>query len=175
MAKKYIQLTPQQKDEIRRLTQKANRRILAFYKEYEKHGLSILPYEPTGGIQTKQQWETRKYPLSRSVKFESVKEYRKRLAFLRSFDRPGIRPTLTEYKSIAQTRLTTAINSILGQVPDEVRAYIEALSPAEIQRFWNKFSEVSSKAGLQYSSDGALIETLELFDEDMADIIKRSM
>lgn len=175
MARKYIQLTPEQKDEIRRLTQKANRRILAFYREYKKHGLDILPFEPTGGIQTKQQWETRKYPLSRSVKFKSVKEYKKRLAFLRSFDRPGLRPTLTEYKEIARTRLLTAINSILGQVPDEVRAYVEGLSPAEIQKFWDKFSEVSSKAGLQYSSEGALVETLELFDEDMADIVNRSM
>ena len=175
MARKYIQLTPEQKDEIRRLTQKANRRILAFYREYKKHGLDILPFEPTGGIQTKQQWETRKYPLSRSTKFKSVQEYKKRIAFLRSFDRPGLRPTLTEYKEIARTRLLTAINSILGQVPDEVRAYVESLSPAQIQKFWDKFSEVSSKAGLQYSSEGALVETLELFDEDMADIVSRSM
>ena len=109
-----FKLTPEQKDEVRRLTQKANRRILSFYREYQKHGLEILPKEPTAGIQTKLQWETRKYPLSRSVVFKSEKEYRERMKLLRSFDSPQ-RETLTQYTKAQRTKTRQAMVNTIGK------------------------------------------------------------
>ena len=48
MASKYVKLTSAQKDEIRRLTQLANRRIKFALKEYERSGGTVLPKEVVG-------------------------------------------------------------------------------------------------------------------------------
>src|SRR6185312_2510367 len=92
--KKYIDLTAAQKDEIRRLTQLHNRRVKAAERAYAKAGKEILPIEIVGKreLQLKENWHTKTTPLSRSVKFESQKEYRQHLHFLRQTEvnRPGI-------------------------------------------------------------------------------------
>ena len=76
MASKYVNLTAQQKDEIRRLTQLANRRIKFAEKEYKRAGGSVLPREVVGDLQIKEKWATPNTPISRSVRFESEKDYR---------------------------------------------------------------------------------------------------
>ncbi len=170
-----FKLTPQQKDEVRRLTQKANRRILSFYKEYSKHGLEVLPREPTGGIQTKLQWETKKYPLSRSVVFEDEKEFRARMKLLRSFDNPVQRETLTDYTKAQRTKTKQAMKSTIGKDAfnvltrdgERVRVDLDSLSLAELRIFWQKFSDTSRRMGKQYSSNQALATTFEYFEEDI--------
>ncbi len=164
-----FKLTPQQKDEIRRLTQLANRRIKAFEKEYKKEGLEILPYGPTGGIQTRAQWETKNYPLSRSVVFGSEKDYKQRLAFLKSFadPSPAGRPTVTQYKEVQQMKLSRAITTALGDTPDSLQSRINSMSPAQISKFWNEFSERASRLGLQYSSSAIMEELLDIYEEDI--------
>ena len=59
---KYIKLTAQQKDEIRRLTQLANRRIRNAFKAYEKEGKRVVPLEIVGKpeLQTREGWHTEK-------------------------------------------------------------------------------------------------------------------
>lgn len=167
-------LTPQQKDEVRRLTQKANRRIISFYNEYSKHGLEILPSEPTGGIQHKLQWETEKYPLSRSVVFKDEKDYQERMRLLRSFDNPVQRETLSEYTKTQRTKTRQAMKNTIGKdsfqyltEKGEKELKLDDMSLAELKIFWQKFSEVSRRMGLQYSSDQALAETFEYFEDDI--------
>src|SRR5690554_4092627 len=114
----YYKLSKAQKEEIRRLTQRANRRILGAHKQYAKAGKEIAPREVTGGIQTRDQWETQQNPLSRSTRFASEKEYKDRMKFLRTFDRgPASRPTMTQYTKIQKTKVKTAVKYALGVDP----------------------------------------------------------
>lgn len=164
---KYIKLTPEQKDEIRRLTQFANRRIKAAYKEYRKYDMEVLPSEVTGDIQIREQWHTKNTPLSRSVKFTSLKEYRKHLNYLRSFER--MRPTIREYTTTQRTKTLQAVETSLGlNVPKTLGDKLNQLSAPELSRFWNRFASKASKLGIKYSSEQAMLATLtEFFPEDM--------
>ena len=170
-----FKLTPEQKDEVRRLTQKANRRILSFYREYQKHGLEILPKEPTAGIQTKLQWETKKYPLSRSVVFKDEKEYRERMKLLRSFDNPIQRETLTQYTKAQRAKTRQAMVGAIGKDAfyvltkdgERVKLDLDDLSLGELKIFWQKFSDIARRMGKHYSSDQALAQTFEYFEEDL--------
>jgi hypothetical protein len=61
MAKQtYHKLDKAQKEEVRRLTQLANRRIAAARKAFAKEGMSIAPKAVTGGIQIKRTMGFRK-------------------------------------------------------------------------------------------------------------------
>lgn len=167
---KYIKLTPQQKDEIRRLTQLANRRIRNAHKAYAKAGKRIVPFEIVGKaeLQTKEGWHTEKTPLSRSVKFTSHKEYRQHLQWLRQFElnRPGIK----EYTEIQRQKVAQAVASSMGGEYSftEVMKRLEKMTAPEIADFWDKFSENARRKGLQYSSEAVMIETFqELFPEDL--------
>ena len=170
MAKKptYIKLSSDQKNELRRLTQKANRRISAFAKEYEKKGLTIIPREVSGGIQHKSQWATDKYAISRSTKFETERAFREHMRWLRQFDNANIRPTVTEYKKVQQRKLKQAVETSLGQAltPEQKKA-IDKMGLGEMADFWRRFSDVSRRLGVRYSSTAAMEMTLELFDEDL--------
>lgn len=168
-----MKLTAKQKEEIRRLTQKANRRITAFHKAYAKEGLTIAPYEPTGGIQTKAQWETKKYPLSRSTRFTSIEEYRKRLKFLRSFDREVERPNLTQYTRAQQGKTVQAVETSLGGISLDLRTRIENMTAGELAKFWDKFEIESRRLGLQYSSNAAMSNAIEYFEEDVKGLENR--
>jgi hypothetical protein len=167
MAGKYIDLNRAQKEEIRRLTQLANRRIKATERAYRKAGKEVLPHEVVGQYQIKEQWNTKSTPISRSVKFESHKEYRKQLQFLRSFEisRPGIK----EYTQVQQHKTMQAIEHSLGMdVPDELAKKIEKMSAPELADFWKTFSDKSAKLGIKYSSNSAMEQTMsEIFPEDL--------
>lgn len=165
---KYVKLTPQQKDEIRRLTQLANRRIKAAERAYSKAGHRVIPREIAGDYQVKERWATKNTPISRSVKFESQKEYRKQLQFLRSFEvtRPGIK----EYTNIQREKVGMAVKSSLG--PEVSFALIEEklakLTAPQLAEFWNTFSDKASRLGMNYSSEAVMEQTfVELFPEDL--------
>lgn len=170
MAKKsdYIELTKAQKEEIRRLTQLANRRIKQAQKVYAKEGMDVAPQEVAGKHQIKEQWHTDTTPMSRSVKFTSQKEYRQQLNYLRSFEQS--RPNMTEYTTIQQDKTLDAIKSALGvdTVPDEIVSKLYKMTAPQLSKFWKVFSDKASKMGMKYSSDAVMLATMnEFFPEDM--------
>lgn len=187
MAKNNYQLTPQQKEEFRRLTQKANRRIAKAFREYEKEGLRLVPKALTGGfVQSKKEWSSQKYALSRSVtQFSSRKDYLSYMQKLRQFDIPEIKggvPTYTEYQSIGRDKLKQAINTALGKtglnnLPSDIKKVmdkrIDEMTTQEQSKFWKKFEQTSAKMGMKYSSGAAMESALEeiFFKEDLKPII----
>lgn len=171
---KYIELNSSQKEEIRRLTQLANRRIKATEKVYRKAGIDTLPKEVVGDFQIKEKWNTKSTPLSRSVKFESQSEYRKQLNMLRSFERS--RPSITEYTAVQREKVAQAVVTSLGDELsfDNVHKKLSKMSAPEIAQFWNTFSDKSAKKGLQYSSTAVMADTFaELFPEDLVSTIPK--
>lgn len=170
MPERY-RLTPSQKDEIRRLTQLANRRIKAAERAYRKEGKMVLPREIVGDYQTKESWATEKTPISRSVVFESREDYLRQLKFLRSFERE--RPGIKEYTRIQRQKTLEAVESSLGvDVPRDLRTEIMNMSAPQLSDFWNTFSNKASKLGMRYSSEQAMEMTLnEMFPEDIQQIM----
>lgn len=164
---KYIKLSDAQKDEIRRLTQLANRRIKAAAKVYEKAGMERLPRDVVGDIQTRDDWHTKNTPLSRSVKFESMEDYRKQLHMLRRFEHS--RPNMTEYTEIQRDKTKDGILSSVGQnAPPELVKLIDKMTAPQLAQFWREFSLQSARLGMKYSSTQALAETLkEIFPQDV--------
>lgn len=167
----YYRLNERQKDEIRRLTQLANRRIRAAERAYRKEGKRVLPREVVGPYQIKERWATEKTPISRSVKFRTKEEYLRQLRFLRSFEheRPGIR----EYTRVQRQKTLEAVQTSLGtDVPKELEERIKNMSAPQLSDFWNTFSEKASKMGIQYSSQQAMEDTLnEVFPEDIEQLL----
>lgn len=171
MAKKFT-LTADQKEEIRRLTQLANRRIKTAERQYRAQGKVVAPRDLVGHMQSKATWNTPNTPLSRSVVFNSKQDYEKQLRYLRSFDprAPGqTRPTMTEYTKTQRSKTVQAVESSLGvEVPKSLQDEINSMTAPELSEFWRRFSEKSSKLGVRYSSLQAMQETLnELYPEDM--------
>ena len=169
-------LTPTQKDEIRRLTQLANRRIRTAEKQYRQAGKIVAPREVVGHIQTKDRWHTPKQPLSRSVVFDSKEAYERQLRFLRSFDpktSPQPRPTISEYTVTQRSKTAMAVESSLGvEVPLEVLERINNLTAPELSEFWRVYSDKSRQLGVRYSSVQAMQETLnEIFPEDAQHLV----
>lgn len=169
---KHVQLTSAQKDEIRRLTQLANRRIKAAEKEYRKAGKRVLPTEVVGQFQIKEQWNTKSTPLSRSVKFESLAEYKKQLKFLQSFDpkaRGETRPTISQYANVQQQKTIEAVETSLDlHAPEGLQQAIRKMNAPQLADFWKTFSNRSAKLGLKYSSAAVMQQTLEeYFPEDL--------
>ena len=168
-------LTAEQKDEIRRLTQLANRRIRTAERQYRQAGKMVLPREVVGHIQTKDRWHTPNTPISRSVVFDSKEDYQRQLRFLRSFDpkAPGSpqqkKLTMTDYTKIQRAKTAQAMQSSLGiDVPLSILERINQLTAPELSEFWKRYSDKSSKLGVRYSSVQAMQETLnELFTEDV--------
>jgi hypothetical protein len=174
MAKnKYIDLNATQKDEIRRLTQLANRRIKAAHKAFSKEGKDVVPKEMVGPYQIKEQWNTASTPMSRSVKFESAAAYKAHLKFLRSFDpkSPGeSRPGVREYTKVQREKTMLAAENALGvDLPANMVKKLGKMSAPQLSDFWNVFSDKAAKMGEKYASDAAMAQTLsEFFPEDMA-------
>lgn len=166
MAGKYIDLSKAQKEELRRLTQLANRRIKAAFKAYEKEGLEVVPRDVVGDIQLKQDWQTDKYAISRSTKFTTQKEYREKLHMLRRFEfgRPGI----TEYTRVQREKTIAAMETSMGMpVPEALQEIINKMSAPQLSQFWNKFSNKSARIGMKYSSNDNMQTTItEFFSED---------
>lgn len=172
MAGAYVSLSAQQKDEIRRLTQLANRRIKFAEKEYKRSGGTVLPREVVGDLQIKEKWATPNTPISRSVRFESEKDYRKQLQFLRSFDpkasNQGARPSISQYTLIQRDKTRNAIETSFGQeVSGAINDKISKMTAPQLSEFWNTYSIKSAKLGLKYSSGDAMRQTItEFFPED---------
>lgn len=167
-----FKLSNAQKDEIRRLTQLANRRIKTAERQYSKAGKVVAPRDVVGHVQTKDKWHTATTPLSRSVVFNSEQEYKQRLRFLQSFDpkSPGqTKPTMTEYTVVERSKTAMAMTSSLGiDVPTSILERINKLTAPQLSEFWKLYSQKSRKLGVRYSSVQAMQETLnELFPEDV--------
>lgn len=165
-------LTPSQKEEIRRLTQLANRRIRSAEKQYREAGKMVLPKEVVGDLQVREKWHTPTTPLSRSVVFDSKEAYERRLRFLRSFDpkAPGqTKPSITEYTTLQRSKTAMAVESSLGtDVPLSILEKINRLSAPELAEFWRLYSNKARTLGVRYSSLQAMQETLnEMFPEDI--------
>lgn len=164
---KYIKLSKAQKEEIRRLTQLANRRIKAAERAYRKAGKTVLPKDVVGDYQIKEKWNTKTTPISRSIKFDSQKDYRRKLHELRRFEfgRPGIK----EYTAVQQNKTAQAVETALGQPPTaDLLRKLDNMTAPELANFWNLFSRKASRAGLKYSSNAVMIDTLqELYPEDI--------
>jgi hypothetical protein len=177
-APKYHKLDKAQKEEIRRLTQQANRRIAAATKAYEKAGQLRAPKALTGGYDIREKWFSEKYAISRSVKFASEKEYLAQLEYLRQFDpsqkdkRADYAPSLTEYAEQERANTTAAIENILDvsveeDLPDLAKK-ISRMTAPQITAFWKAFTRRAQKMGVHYSSVQAMEDTLrEFFPEDM--------
>lgn len=171
MAKNNYQLTPQQKEEFRRLTQKANRRIAKAFREYEKEGLRLVPKALTGGfLQSRKEWKSQQYALSRSVtQFKSRKDYLNYMKRLRQFDvkeEKGGVPTFTEYKAVIANKIEAAFMTSISKIKlgdlekDVMNIVLQSLRSMDMfdqKGFWDKFEEYGSKMGIQYSSEAAMI------------------
>lgn len=171
MAKNNYQLTPQQKEEFRRLTQKANRRIAKAFREYEKEGLRLVPKALTGGfVQSRKEWKSQQYALSRSVtQFKTRKDYLNYMKRLRQFDvkeEKGGVPTFTEYKAVIANKIEAAFMTSISKLrlgdleKDVMNIVLQSLRTMDMfdqKGFWDKFEEYGSKMGIQYSSEAAMI------------------
>lgn len=182
-----MNLTQRQKEDFRRLTQKANRRIKKATKEYAKEGLSVIPRKLSGGlIQTREQWQTKNYPLSRSIKqFKTKREFNQYMNKLRQFDIPDSKggvPTYTEYQSIGAMKMKQALDTALDggvyrNIPPEIQEAldrkIEHMGVEEQAKFWKKYSEQSQKMLLDYSSEVAMQKVMDevFLKEDLKPII----
>ena len=164
----YIQLSPAEKEEIRRLTQKANRRINSFLKTYEQAGYKVIPKEVTAGfnVQSKQQFQTDNYAISRSVKFESRADFKKHINMLKKFEpgRADSVPTVREYNRVNRSKLLQAIETAGAKVDPQLKKQINKLDSAGISKFWKEYQTRALRKGLQYSSEAVMTETLEEFD-----------
>ena len=182
-----LKLSVREKDNFRRLTQKANRRIKMATKQYEKEGLSVLPKKLTGGlIQHRSEWQTKKNPLSRSfTRFKTKREFNQYVNKLRQFDIPDSKggvPTYTEYQSIGAMKMKQALDTSLGgavyrNVPPEIQEAldrrIDNMGVEEQAKFWKAYSVQSQKMLLTYSSEVAMQKVMdEIFlKEDLKPLI----
>ena len=166
-------LTKEQKDEIRRLTQLANRRIKFAEKEYGRAGASVLPKEVVGDLQIREKWATPSTPISRSVKFDSERDYKKQLAYLRSFDpkamKEAARPSISEYTMIQRAKTAQALETSFGvDMNAGMMAKLNTMSAPRLSEFWDTYNKKASKLGFKYSSGQAMAQTLEeFFPEDL--------
>ena len=173
MAGEYVKLTAQQKDEIRRLTQLANRRIKFAEKQYKRSGGTVLPREVVGDLQIREKWATPNTPISRSVKFESEKDYRKQLQFLRSFDpkasKGGARPSISQFTMVQRHKTMDALETSFGiDMSEHLEAMINKMSAPQLSKFWDTYSKKSARLVFKYSSDKAMSQTMqEVFGEDL--------
>lgn len=165
-------LSASQKEEIRRLTQLANRRIKASSKAWEKWGGDIAPKELAGNHQIKEQWNTSTSPLSRSVKFESKADYLQQLKYLKSFEHDKM--NVTEYKKLQIDKLNIAVTSATGEyLSPAIQKKLDKMNPVELSNFWDKFNDNARKLGVKYSSGDNMEHTLtEFFKEDIDNLFE---
>ena len=167
-----VNLTARQKDEIRKLTQFANRRIKRAFKEYEEGGRTVVPMDLTGFLNTRDEWHTENTPLSRSVVFESEQEYRRTINRLRQFRHtaPDIKTWTDDQRSVTLSGLESSLGR--GNVPDEVINKVLEMDAVQLSDFWNRFSQKARRMGAQYSSYQNMLDTLrEFFPEDFENLM----
>lgn len=162
-----VKLSTAQKEEIRRLTQLANRRIKAAEKHYSAVGKEILPVALVGPeYQLKDNWATPNTPISRSIKFDTMSDYRKQLAMLRRFERE--RPNVTTYTRVNREKTLAAIETATGlDVPKALQDKVNKMNIHDLLSFWQTFEEKATKVGMKYSSDSVMISSLsDYYEED---------
>ena len=108
--------------------------------------------------------------MSRSVKFDSLKDYKKQLKKLRSFQFE--KDDIWTYTNVQREKVLLAVESSLGvEVPPDLRTKILTLSAPRITDFWKKYSDISIRLLGRYSSNAAMVDTAyELFPEDLIGI-----
>lgn len=165
-----VKLTKEQKDEIRKLTQFANRRIKSAFKAYEEGGKQVVPNELTGFLQTRSEWHTEATPLSRSVVFETKEEYVQHMSALRRFRRSA--PTIKQYTTDQQKTTQNALQTALGDsAPKELIERVGGMSAVELSDFWQRFSRHASRLGIAYSSGIAILHVItDFFGEDYSNL-----
>ena len=167
-----VKLTDRQKDEVRKLTQFANRRIKRAFKEYEDAGRTVVPTDLTGLLNTRDEWHTANTPLSRSVVFESEQEYRRTINRLRQFRHtaPDIQTWTDDQRVVTLSGLETALGN---DVPDEVINKVIEMDAVQLSEFWDRFSKKARRMVTQYSSYQNMVDTLrEFFPEDFENILE---
>lgn len=159
-------LTEKQKKFLRRLTQRANRRITTADKKFRAEGREILPRSIAGKYQVRDRWETKTNPLSASTKFESRREYQARISMLRDLANT---PTYTEFARVEQRKITKAVKTSFGRdLPPDLEKRLAKMTPPQLAEFWSRYSARASQLGLRYSSAQAMKETMEdFFSEDI--------
>jgi len=166
--RKYVKLSVAHKEEIRRLTQFANRRIRQAQKVYAREGKDILPRDIVGKqeLQIKDTWHTNKNPLSRSTKFRTTEDFEQHMKFLRSFE--DERPTVGQYTKIQHERTLKAVKNTLGYMDlEQFEGKIRGMTAPQQDEFWKKFGRKAQRKGMSYDSEQVLRETMaEFFPED---------
>lgn len=167
-----VNLTNAQKAELRRLTQFANRRIQAVAREYKYAGKDVLPRELVGEYQIKEKWHTPKTPISRSVKFDSMADYRRQINKLRAYEVQ--RDDIWTYTRVQKEKTLQAMETALGrEVPPDLQNKVNSLTAAKLSNFWATFSNKASRLGTQYSSNSAMVNAMEdYFQEDIDNLLK---
>ena len=167
-----VKLTNEQKHELRRLTQFANRRILAVAREYQYAGKDVLPRELVGEYQIREKWHTAKTPISRSVRFDSMVDYRRQINKLRAYEVQ--KDDIWTYTRIQKEKTLQAMETSLGrEVPPELANKVNSLTAAKLSDFWTTFSNKASRLGTQYSSNSAMVSAMEdYFKEDIDNLLK---
>jgi hypothetical protein len=176
----YIQLSPAEKEEIRRLTQKANRRIKSYLKVYEQAGYKVIPKEVTAGlqIQSRQQFQTDNYAISRSVKFESKADYKKHISMLKKFDpgRADSVPTVREYNVINRTKLMKGFETAGVNLSSESMKAMKKWDSAKISQFWKDYQRIALRKGLDYASGTTFEELMASYDlKEKDEVINKSI
>lgn len=155
--------------EYRRLIKKANRRIIAHLDDYSKEGVQVIPKElvqELKGIQHRKQFETKKMPLSSSIKGKSEKVLKAEVNHLKKVldnkRSPYYQPTVTEYANINRNKLIQALETSGIEVSDKLRENIQKMSSVKISRFWGEYIKRGQRAGFHYSSEAIMVEMLDL-------------
>lgn len=157
------------RNDFRRLTQLANRRVKAFTKHYEKGGQNIIPKAVTAGfdVQSRKQWFSEKYAFSRSVKFESKKDYQEHMAKLRKFDNKQkifeSSLNVTEYTALQQDKIASALNTSGVEIDMNMYNKINSMTAVELSKFWATYERIGRRMGLQYNSEAAMSLALDEF------------
>ena len=155
--------------EYRRLIKKANRRIVAHLEDYSKGGLEIIPKElvqELKGIQHRKQFETKKMPLSSSIKGKSEKVLKAEVNHLKKVldnkRSPYYQPTVTEYVDINRNKLIQALETSGIEIGDKLKENLNKMSSVQISRFWAEYMKRGQRAGFHYSSEAIMLEMLDL-------------
>lgn len=158
--------------EYKRLIKKANRRILSHLSEYKKEGVEFIPKElvrELKGIQHKNQFETKKMPLSSSLKGKNEKTLKAEVSRLKGVldnkRSPHYQPTVKEYSEINRNKLINTLKTLGIKISDKLLKNINKMSSFKISRFWEEFERRGQRASFQYSSDAIMIEMLDLTND----------
>lgn len=84
------------------------------------------------------------------------------------------KPTIKEYTQIEQEKTLIGIDTSLGrQAPKELVDAVLSMKAPELSNFWNRFSKIAIRLGMEYSSEAVVYASMkEFFDEDLIAIVR---